>query len=95
MITQNDIEKIRELKEKGYSQQKVANELKLSRSTVARHWSNTKTLELTLNDLFAVAKCSGCETIYPTPRFLPEWKCPYCKAEFYWKEPQFKPKEVR
>ncbi|MEW6570236.1 MAG: AAA family ATPase [Nitrospirota bacterium] len=41
MITDDDKEKIQDLKVKGYSQAKVARELGLSRSTVARYWKHS------------------------------------------------------
>jgi predicted Zn-ribbon and HTH transcriptional regulator len=89
MITKDQEEKINQLKARGYSQFKVATELNISRATVARHWGGER--KLSINDLFIVSSCSRCGTVFPKPKFLPTFKCPYCKAEFEWREPQFTP----
>jgi transcriptional regulator with XRE-family HTH domain len=91
MITKDDITRIQNLKAKDYSQTKVAQELNISRSTVARYWGGRK---LSLNDLYLVSPCSACGTVYPKPKFLANWKCPYCKKDFYWPNPWFTPDSV-
>jgi hypothetical protein len=88
MITTDEEQKIKELKARGYSQSKIAKELNISRSTVARHWGGRK---LILSDLFAVGPCRRCKTVYPMPKFLPSFHCPYCKEEFFWWKLWFRP----
>jgi hypothetical protein len=93
MITQDQIDKIQKLKAKRYSQSKVAKELHLSRSTVARYWEVEKktvggkstSKKFGLDDLFFVSKCGSCGLIYPKPKFLPSWNCPGCKKVVHWK----------
>ena len=90
MITKDDVAKIQELKKRGYSQDKVALELKISRSTVARNWGGKRH---TFRDLFLLGPCVRCGTVYPKPKFLIQWKCPYCEDDVYWKKPWFSPPE--
>jgi hypothetical protein len=91
VITKDDITKIHGLKARGYSQTKVAQKINISRSTVARYWGGKK---LNFNDLYLVSPCSGCGTAYPKPKFLPNWKCPYCKKDFYWVNSWFTPASI-
>jgi predicted DNA-binding protein (UPF0251 family) len=86
MITKDEIKKIRELKARGYSQEKVAKEMKISRSTVQRHWRGRK---LKLEDLFIYAKCVHCKSPYPHPKFLSGWECPACRKPYTWYVPWF------
>jgi predicted Zn-ribbon and HTH transcriptional regulator len=88
MLTQDDINKIQKLKERGYSQAKIASKLGISRSTVVRYWGIKR---LRFSDLFQLGPCPDCGTIYPKPKFMPNWKCPYCKKEYIWKNPWFTP----
>jgi hypothetical protein len=90
MITSDDLEKIQVLKAKGYSQNKIAKELTISRATVARNWGQKK---LTIADLFSVGACSSCGTIHPRAKYQPTFQCPYCKKIFTWREPWYKPEE--
>jgi transcriptional regulator with XRE-family HTH domain len=88
MISKDERAKIQELKSRGYSQSRVAQALKISRSTVARNWSSKK---LTFDNLYLVSRCDTCGTVYPKPKFLTKWQCPYCKTSFHWKTPWFAP----
>ena len=88
MITKDDISKIQELKARGYSQARVAQKLSISRATVQRYWGAKR---FTFDALFLMGACPGCRTIYPQPKFLPEWKCPFCKKDFQWVNPWFAP----
>lgn len=88
VLTKDDIEKIGELKKKGYSQSKTAQALKVSRSTVLKYWGGYK---LRFDDVFSVGSCPACGTVYPRPKFQYKFTCPYCRKEFLWKDPCFKP----
>ena len=88
MISKDDIAKIQALKAKRYSQAKVAKELNISRSSIQRYWGPKR---LTFDVLFLVSPCKECKTIYPHPKFLPQWKCPFCKKDFEWVNPWFTP----
>jgi transcriptional regulator with XRE-family HTH domain len=95
MISQDMIEKIQKLKTRRYTQEKVAEQLGLSRSTVARYWGDRKGTSLDkrvskddvvaiLGYFFQMGRCSDCGITYPKPKFLPEWKCPKCRATSGW-----------
>ncbi len=94
MITHDTIDKIQKLKARRYSQDKVAKELKISRSTVARYWSVEKEpsggrvapKKLGLDDVFLLGKCPLCGLFYPKPKFMPVWSCPGCKKQTSWKD---------
>lgn len=88
MVTKDELEKIKALKDRGYSQGKIATTLKISRSTVARHWGRKR---LTFDDLFSLAKCNQCGTLYPKPKFIHSWNCPYCGRFFTWNTKWFSP----
>jgi transcriptional regulator with XRE-family HTH domain len=85
MISQDDINKIRDLKSRRYSQGKVAQELGVSRSTVARYWGDSGK-RLKLENLFQMGECRNCGLIYPKPKFLASWTCPLCKNVYSWKK---------
>ncbi len=93
MITRDVIEKIQKLKERRYSQTKVAQELGISKSTVARYWHGEKQStgskavpkRLGIDDVFVFTKCIHCGLAYPSPKFMPAWLCPGCKKQNSWK----------
>jgi len=86
MLTKDQILKILELKKRGYSQEKVAGKLKMSRSTVQRHWKGKR---VKIDDVFVWGKCKNCNSPYPIPKFLGGWKCPACKEGVDWVTPWF------
>ncbi len=86
MITKDQINRIEELKARGYSQSKIAEKLKMSRSTVQRHWRGKK---LKLEDLFQIGRCHSCRAPIPKPKFLHSWTCPACKKPLKWEDSQF------
>jgi hypothetical protein len=99
MITQDDIDRIQEMRARRYSQPRVARELKISVSTVARYWKPGKELrgsgptpkKYGFGDLFSVGKCPSCGLVYPNPKFLYSWNCPGCKKSVHWPSCQYKP----
>lgn len=99
MITQDEIDKIQELKARRYSQSRVAEKLNISISTVSRHWHQGKKLKgsrLTtkkfgFDDLFHIGKCVNCGLVYPNPKFLRSWNCPGCNKVVYWETCWYKP----
>ncbi len=92
MITRDTIDEIQRLKERRYTQDRVAKELKISRSTVARYWSGGKELsrgktaprKWGFEDVFVIRECPDCGLIYPCPKFMPVWFCPGCKRQNRW-----------
>lgn len=98
MITQDEIDKIQNLRARRYSQSRVAEKLGISISTVARYWDQGQKLtagKLTpkkfgLDDLFYMGKCGNCGLVYPNPKFLYSWNCPGCNKEMRWKSCWYK-----
>ena len=95
MISQDTIQKIQRLKARRFTQENVAQQLGLSRSTVARHWGGRKgisveeevsTVMAALKYYFEIGKCPDCGITYPRPKFLPEFKCPKCKTTWVWEK---------
>ncbi len=92
MYNQDVIDKVLELKKRRYSQGKVAKELAISRSTVARYWHlDEKAAEGKeppkqpgYDLFFKISKCRFCGLVYPKPKFLPSWPCPRCKKRDTW-----------
>ncbi len=92
MITRDTMDKIQELKERRYSQEKVAKKLNISRSTVRRYWKGEKGTaadkplldRLGLGYFFALKECPHCHTIYPAPKFSPIFSCPGCNKKASW-----------
>ena len=69
MISQDTIQKIQRLKGRRFTQENVAQQLGLSRSTVARHWGGRKgisveeevsTVMAALKYYFQIGKCPDC-----------------------------------
>jgi transcriptional regulator with XRE-family HTH domain len=98
MITQDEIDKIQNLKARRYSQSRVAEKLDISISTVARYWDQGEKLKggslspkkFDLDNLFRMAKCVNCGLVYPNPKFLRSWTCPGCNMVMEWKSCWYK-----
>ena len=99
MITQDEIDKVKKLKAKRYSQSRVAKELGISISTVARYWHSGEKLsggkltpkQYNLGALFYIGRCRNCSLVYPMPKFLYSWNCPGCNEPVQWKSCWYKP----
>lgn len=83
MLSRAEIERITELKAKGYSKGRVARELGVSKATVLKYWEGAK--ETSLEDLarlfrqaFYIQQCPACKFTVPMPRFLSKFLCPNC-----------------
>ncbi len=91
MITLDTINEIKRLKERRYSQAKVAKQLNISKSTVARYWGEKKDSvakaglkRVGFEDVFRIGKCDSCGLTYPKPKFMPAWQCPNCNKPDAW-----------
>ena len=94
MISDDQVEEIQRLKARRFSQHRIARDLKISRSTVARHWDGRNKpptdkpapRKLDFDDLFLLAECSNCHIVYPNPKFMPAWSCPGCRKQNSWQQ---------
>ncbi len=92
MYDQDVIDKILELKKRRLTQKKVAQQLGISRSTVARYWNlgkkapevNQAPKQFGYELFFEISRCRGCGLVYPKPKFLPSFPCPRCKKRETW-----------
>ncbi len=95
MLTDDEVKKIQVLKERGYSETKVAKTLGLARGTVAKYWGSSgervslADLKRRVDECFKWETCEECGLMYWAPKFLPTWHCPGCKTSYSWREPQF------
>ncbi len=96
MLTDDEVKKIQELKERGYAKARVAKTLGVSRGTVSKYWGergehlSLAALKKRFDECFRWAACPFCKLMYWAPKFLPGWQCPGCKRSYSWPEPHFK-----
>ncbi len=100
MLTQDQIDLIRNLHNKRYSQAKIAKKVKCSTSSVRNYLGlgkkqykvalpqDTTQKVLNISQIFVLGKCPECGITYPMPRFMPSWCCPACKKPYSWKKPE-------
>ncbi len=97
MLTEDHIQKIQNLKERGYAKARVAKTLNLSRGTVSKYWGgrgervSLAALKDRFDECFQWTTCSNqkCGLMYWAPKFLPTWDCPGCRSRRGWREPHF------
>ena len=99
MLTQNQVNAIRDLHNRRYSQSKIATRIKCSRSTVRNYLGlgkkpyklalpqNTTSKTLNILELFVWGTCDACGITYPMPKFMPFWCCPVCRKPYRWADP--------
>ncbi len=101
MLTADDVKKIQDLKERGYSRAKVAKALGFSRGTVTKYWGgrgdrvSLGDLQRRFDECFLWGPCRKCGLMYWKPKFLPSAACPGCKTGWSWVKPQFTEKARR
>ena len=101
MLTADDVKKIQDLKERGYSRAKVAKALGFSRGTVTKYWGgrgdrvSLTDLKRRFDECFKWGTCPKCGLMYWMPKFLPSAACPGCKRGWSWGRPQLAEKAKR
>jgi len=92
MLTRDDIKKILDLKERGFSIRRAALQLGLNSKTVRKYWGE-EFQSMEDNAYFKWSRCPKCRAYFPAPKFLKNFLCPTCDKPLQWKKIWYKPTE--